>query len=109
MTDPSDFQQALGFLTVVEHEPHGIFGGYLLLNLAGRPIDLYCTAPVTPNRARQILFGPTLDPYLYGEHIGAALVKQSSVTPLAVLVDIAPALAVRSHIDLPVALVCDEL
>jgi hypothetical protein len=108
MADPTDCQLALAFLTVVEHEPHGLFGGYLLLNLLARPIEFYCTAPVKPNRAQQILFGPTLQPYLYGEHIGATLVKKSPLTPLAVLVDVAPVLAVRSHVNLPVALVCDE-
>jgi hypothetical protein len=57
---------ALGFLAVVEHELHGLFGGYLLLNATGRPLEFHCTAPVRPNRAQQILYGPTLEPYLYG-------------------------------------------
>ncbi len=108
MADSAASRKALGFLTIVGHEPHGLFGGYLLLNAAGRPLEFHCTAPVKPNRAQQILFGPTLEPYLYGEHIGAALVNKSEVTPLVVLVDVAPALAVRSHIRAPTALVCGE-
>lgn len=108
MDNPTDCQQALGFLTVVAHEPHGLFGGYLILNMAARPIEFYCTTPVKPNRAQQILFGPTLQPYLYGEHIGATLVKKATAMPVAVFVDVAPALAVRAQIELPVALVCDE-
>ena len=51
-------QPVLGFLTVLEHPQHGLFGGYLLLNLAGRPVEFHCTAPVKPNRAQQILYGP---------------------------------------------------
>jgi hypothetical protein len=103
---PDDITSAsLGFLTIVEHEPHGLFGGYLLLNAAGRPLEFHCTAPIKPNRAQQILYGPTLEPYLYGEQIGATLVKASQQSPRAVLVDQRAALVVREHIDFPTALV----
>ncbi len=55
--------------------------------------------------AQQILYGPTLEPFLYGEQIGATLVNKSALEPLVVLVDVAPMLAVREQIDLPTALV----
>ena len=54
----------------------GLFGGYLVLNLLGRPLEFHCTAPVRPNRAQEILYGPTLDPYLCGERIGQTLVGE---------------------------------
>jgi hypothetical protein len=95
----------LGFLTVVEHAQHGLMGGYLLLNVAGRPVEFHCTAPVKPNRAQQILYGPTLEPYLYGEQIAGALVGKSTVEPLVVCTDVRPVLAVRELIAVPVALV----
>ena len=59
----------MGFLTVVEHPEFGLFGGYLLLNWAGRPLEFHCTAPLKPNRAQEILYGPTLEPFLYGEQM----------------------------------------
>jgi hypothetical protein len=96
---------ALGFLTVVEHPEHGLFGGYLILNFAGRPLEFHCTAPIKPNRAQQILYGPTLDAFLYGEQIGQTLLKQAKTEPMAVFTDRAPALAVRDQASLPVALV----
>lgn len=96
---------AVGFLTVVEHEQHGLFGGYLVLNLAGRPLEFHCTAPVKPNRAQQILYGPTLEPYLYGEQIGQALVSKSSLSVMLVCTDRAAALAVRAFVEMPVLLV----
>jgi hypothetical protein len=110
----------LGFLTIIPHDLHGLFGGYLLLNSAGRPLEFHCTVPIKPNRAQQILYGPTLEPYLYGEQIGATLVKAAQQSPLVVLVEQPVALAVRQHVDLPAALVvpqsapddhnnCDEL
>jgi hypothetical protein len=95
----------LGFLTVVEHAQHGLMGGYLLLNAAGRPVEFHCTAPLKPNRAQQILYGPTLEPYLYGEQIAGALVGKATVEPLLICTDARPVLAVRELIDLPVALV----
>lgn len=96
---------AIGFLTAIERAPHGLFGGYLLLNTAGRPLEFHCTVPVKPNRAQQILYGPTLEPFLYGEQIGATLVNKSALEPLVVLVDVPPMLAVRQQIELPTALV----
>jgi len=55
---------ALGFLTVVDHPQYGLFGGYLVLTAAGRPLEFHCTAPIKPNRAQEILYGPTLHAFL---------------------------------------------
>jgi hypothetical protein len=99
---------AVGFLTVLEHSQHGLMGGYLVLNIAGRPLEFHCTAPIKPNRAQQILYGPTLEPYLYGEQIGHALVSKSSLEPLVIFTDRPPALAVRTAIDVPLALVLPQ-
>ncbi|MGD9646448.1 MAG: hypothetical protein AB7U73_12105 [Pirellulales bacterium] len=96
---------ALGFLTVVEHPQHGLFGGYLVLNTAGRPIEFHCTAPVKPNRAQEILYGPTLKPFLYGEQIGRALVSKSTTVALAICTDCEPVLELRDFVPTPVVLV----
>jgi hypothetical protein len=101
----SGSRAAIGFLTVLEHPQHGLFGGYLLLNLAGRPLEFHCTAPVKPNRAQQILYGPTLEAFLYGEQIGHTLLEQAKAEPLLVCTDREPVLAVRDLVSLPVALV----
>lgn len=98
----------LGFLSVVEHEQFGLVGGYLILNTAGRPLEFHCTAPVKPSRAQQILFGPTLLPYLYGEQIGQTLLAKAASEPLAVCTNVELALAVRPFVALPVALVLLE-
>ena len=107
MTDRSDTKSkpTLGFLTVLEHAQHGLFGGYLVLNTAGRPLEFHCTAPIKPNRAQQILYGPTLESFLFGEQIGKTLLAKSRSEPLLVCTDREPVLAVREHVELPVALV----
>ena len=50
----------------------------VLLNAAGRPLEFHCTAPIKPNRAQEILYGPTLESFLYGEQIGQTLIGQSN-------------------------------
>ena len=95
----------LGFLTVVEHPQGGLFGGLLVLNLAGRPLEFHCTAPVKANRAQEILYGPTLKPYLYGEQIGGALLAKLKTPTLAVCTDSEHVLALRDQTETPVMLV----
>ena len=99
---------ALGFLTVVEDESDHLFGGYLVLNPVGRPLEFHCTAPIKPNRAQEIIYGPTLRPYLFGEQIGQALLKKSSIKPAMICTDREPVLAVQDHTDLAVVLVLEN-
>lgn len=96
---------AVGFFTVVRSEQHGLFGGYLLLNRSGRPLEFHCTAPVKPNRAQEILYGPTLESYLFGEAIGATLLARGSTPVDFVCVELPAALALREFSPSPIALV----
>lgn len=96
---------ALGFLTVVEHPQFGLFGGYLVLNMAGRPLEFHCTSPIKPNRAQEILYGPTLEGFLYGEQIGQTLVSQATSHPLVICTDRCSALATREFVSAPMVLV----
>lgn len=100
-----DTKSAFGFLTVVNHQQYGLFGGYLLLNVAGRPLEFHCTTPIKPNRAQEILYGPTLESFLYGEQIGQTLIGQSKLKPRVVYTDREPALAAREFVAMPLALV----
>jgi hypothetical protein len=97
--------QGIGFLTVVEQAEHGLFGGYLITNLIGRPLEFHCTTPIKANRAQQILYGPTLAPYLYGEQIGHALAAKAAAPPRLICTDSAPVLALRLLVATPVVLV----
>lgn len=97
--------QSVGFLTVCEYEAQGLFGGYLILNASGRPLEFHCTAPVRPSRAQEILYGATLQAYLYGEQIGQALLEKAKAVPLVVFTDVPAVLTVRNFISQPVACV----
>lgn len=87
-------------------QPDGAFvGGYLLLTSLGRPLEFHCTAPVIASRPQQILYGPTLRPYLIGEQMTFALLNKSTLSPAWICTDERSVLAVRPLITTPVALI----
>jgi hypothetical protein len=92
----------IGFLSVVHAADTGFCGGYLLVGGSARPVEFHCTAPVRPSRAQQILYGPTLWEYLYGELIGKTLYDKAKIEPLAVCTDQAAALSLRELVAAPV-------
>jgi hypothetical protein len=98
-------KESFGFLTVIDHSRHGLFGGYLVVNVAGRPLEFHCTAPIRPSRAQEILYGNTLRPYLYGEQIGRTLLEKSKLRPKIVCTDHREAMSVRASVDMPIALI----
>lgn len=98
-------ETAFGFLTTVDSPAHGVFGGYLLVDGGGRPLEFHCTAPVKVSRAQQILYGASLATHLHGRQIGGALLAEGTVIPAVVLTDHDALLSVRSQTSLPVALV----
>lgn len=96
---------AFGFLTAVDSPTHGLFGGYLVVDALGRPLEFHCTAPVKVSRAQQILYGPTLHGQLHGRQIGGALLAEGKAATAVVLTDLETMLHVRPHTNLPVVLV----
>jgi hypothetical protein len=103
--NPQTSLPTIGFFTVVEDSVSGWTGGYLVLNALGRPLEFHCTVPVKANRAQEILYGPTLRPFLVGEQIGQALLEKSQLQPLFVCTDLVPALALRDVSATPMALI----
>jgi len=100
---------SIGFLTVVENTELGLLGGYLLLNAAARPLEFHCTAPVKPSRTQEILYGPTLRPFLFGEQIGQTLLAKSKLTPVVVCTDSQAVLAAREGTHIPLVWVFDGI
>ena len=98
----------LGFLTAMEVPNCGYVGGLLVTNRFGRPLEFQCTSPVRPNRTQEILYGPTLRPFLLGELIGKTLIERVDVKPHLVLTEQKDLLELRNHISIPVALINEE-
>jgi len=103
-----DSPLVFGFLTVVEQPSQGLVGGYLLLNAQARPLEFHCTAPVRASRTQEILYGPTLEPFLYGEQIGRTLFQACQQQPTAIFTDRPSALAAAEHVSAPVWLVLND-
>lgn len=99
----------MGFLTAVEDAERGFVGGLLVTNRFGRPLEFQCTAPVKPNRAQQILYGPTLRPFVLGELLGRTLLDKIGVKPHLVLMDSDEVLDLRQHVPMAVAYLTDKL
>ncbi len=93
----------LGFLTAIEVPERGFVGGLLVTNHFGRPLEFQCTAPLKPNRAQEILYGPTLVPYVLGDLIGRTLIEKVGVKPHLVLTERNDLLPMRELISIPVA------
>ena len=99
----------LGFLTVVDQSPFGLTGGYLVLNKAGRPLEFHCTVPHAPDKIQQILYGNTLQPFLYGERIAQTLIQRSKSPVLSIFTNLAAILPVQPLVSLPIIYVFDGL
>ena len=98
----------LGFLTIAKDSSQARLGGLLLVNASGRPLEFHCTAAVKPNRAQEILYGPTLGAYLCGEQIGMALCNALQHRPTILLTDVPDVLALRPLVEFPLLLVVTE-
>ncbi|SFI27300.1 hypothetical protein [Planctomicrobium piriforme] len=91
----------LGFLRVALTD-QGYVGGLLVTNHLGRPLEFQCTTPVRANRTQQILYGPTLEPFIYAELIGKTLFERLGVKPQLIIVAQENLLDLRRQVDVPV-------
>jgi hypothetical protein len=97
-------ETTFGYLSVINSAEHGYFGGYLIVGPLGRPLEFHCTAPVRPSRAQQILYGPTLEPFLLGEQIAGAMLDAAKLRPSLILANCEATLHARSRISSPMVL-----
>ena len=90
-----------GFITVVELNGIGHCGGLLIVSQIGRPIEFHCTAPVTANRAQEIMYGKTYNGFLVADQIGMALVDKAKHQPTMFVTDCVDMLPITELIDAP--------
>jgi hypothetical protein len=96
---------SFGFLTVVGDGQDGFVAGLLTLDPRGRPMEFHCTAPLRPNRAQTILYGPTLRPYIVAEQLARVLTQHVKGRLNILWTDDADVLPVREVVEYPVGLV----
>lgn len=98
----------IGFLAIVDAPGGGHVGGLLVTNKLGRPLEFQCTTPVRPNRTQEILYGPTLLPFLFSELIGKTLVERLQVSMQLILVDQPDVLGLRQFVEIPIGCIVRE-
>lgn len=91
----------LGFLRVISLDA-GYVGGLLVTNRIGRPLEFQCTTPVRPNRTQEVLYGPTLESFLYCEVVARTLLDRMAVKPDVLLIDQSEILPLRDSCSFPV-------
>jgi hypothetical protein len=87
MHESSSLETTFGYLSAVHFPEHGYLGGYLIVCSLGRPLEFHFTAPILPSRAQQILYGPTLKPFLLGSQIGCTMLAAAQEKPRIILTD----------------------
>ena len=92
----------IGFLTSVRTRDKGFVGGLLVTDRYGRPLEFQCTTPVKPNRTQELLYGPTLEPFILGELLGKTLLGRIGVKPTLVVTDCEDMLELRCLVSLPI-------
>lgn len=104
MTDQSDLR--LVFLdTALFEDGAAIRGGVLITDIETKPYEFRCTSPVRPTSIQRMLYGDTLQEYVYVELIGVPLVKAAKEKPSLVLVRNPILLRVRPSLPCPVVLI----
>ncbi len=104
---PKESDLRLGFLTALDLSDHGTVAGLLVTNRFSRPLEFQCTTPVKPNRTQQLLYGPTLRPFLLGELLTRPLVEKVGVKPHVIFTDQPEVLGLREFVSVPVVHVTD--
>lgn len=100
-------QSKFAFLAITEVSNLGFCGGLLILNLGGRPIEFHCTAPVSANRAQEILYGATLKEFITCDQIAASLLDKAKTKPDLILIDDQDVSGFSVQVDTPIVFVQD--
>ena len=99
MAVQKEIDDHFGFFSVVSVGTTAYIGGFLVLNSMGRPLEFHCTEAVKPTRAQEILYGNTLQPYVFCDQIGKALTNASKIKPSIIFVDSPQSLEIRDQIE----------
>ncbi len=102
MSDTTETDIRLGFIDVCVFNDGSIRGGMLITDMDTRPYEFRVTSPVKPTQLQQVLYGPSLKEYVYGELICAPLVKAAKEKLSLVLTKDPNLLVIRPLISTPV-------
>ena len=85
-------------------EGQAIRGGSLVTDAKTRPVEFRCTSPIRPNDYQRVLYGNTLDSYVFVDLIGTPLVTATKESVDLALVEDERFLDIRPNVNVPVIL-----
>jgi hypothetical protein len=99
--------QLLAFLDVIKvgDQNPAVRGGTLITDSETKPYEFRCTGPVRPTELQRILYGATLNDYIFVDLLGAPLLRAAKEKPVLVLVRNEILLQVRPTVAYPVVMV----
>lgn len=103
-----DADLRIGFLTAIQTRDRAFVGGLLVTDRFGRPLEFQCTTPVKPNRTQELLYGPTLEPFILGDLLGKALLGRIGVKPTLVVTNREEMLPLRNLVSVPIVSLLGE-
>ncbi len=80
-------------------------GGVLVTDIESRPYEFRCTSPIRPTSVQRMLYGSTLEEYIFMELIALPLIKAMKEKLALVLVRNPTLLRVRPRLSYPMGLV----
>ncbi|MBU1748724.1 MAG: hypothetical protein KKA73_13635 [Chloroflexi bacterium] len=104
MTDQPDLRFVFLDVALFE-EGAAMRGGALITDIETKPYEFRCTSPVRPTSLQRVLYGDTLEEYIYVQLIGVPLVKDAKEKPGLILVRHPMLLRIRPFLSYPVVLV----
>jgi hypothetical protein len=96
--------QLLAFLDVIKmgDKSSSVRGGALITDNETKPYEFRCTGPVRPTELQRILYGATLNEYIFVDLLGAPLLRAAKEKPVLVIVRNEILLRVRPTVEYPV-------
>jgi hypothetical protein len=91
----------LGFLSIV-HEVQAYYGGFLVTNAWGRPLEFRLTTSVQPTKVQRLLYGTTLREYICADLLAKTLLEKTTTYPGLVVTDCDAVLKLRSQVAVPI-------
>jgi hypothetical protein len=91
--------------TALFEDGAAIRGGVLVTDLETKPYEFRCTSSVRPTHLQRVLYGDTLDEYVYIELIGLPLIRQTKEPAGLILVRNPLLLKCRPSLPHPIVLV----
>lgn len=75
MAEHESYDLRIAFVDIIMFDDGAIRGGVLVTDKETRPYEFRVTSPIKPTKLQKLLYGASLDEYIYGQLVGLPLLK----------------------------------